>query len=63
MKFLRYAAAGIPSYWILDPVDARLTVWELVDGEYVEVASVSSHERWTATVPFEVTICPVELFD
>jgi Uma2 family endonuclease len=63
MKFLRYAAAGIPSYWILDPVDVRLTVWELVDGEYVEVASVDADEHWTATAPFEVTICPVELVD
>ena len=63
MKFARYAVAGISSYWIIDPVEVRLNAWELVDGAYVEVAEVSGDERWTAQLPFEVTICPTELID
>ena len=33
-----YAAAGVPEYWILDPVNDTLTILELSNGEYVERA-------------------------
>ena len=33
-----YAAAGIPEYWILDPVNDTLTILELSGSEYVERA-------------------------
>lgn len=31
-----YAAAGIPEYWIVDPLAASITVLRLEDGAYVE---------------------------
>ena len=33
-----YATAGIPEYWILDPVNDTITILELSDGEYAERA-------------------------
>ena len=62
-KFDRYERAGVPSYWVVDPHELRLVVWELVEGRYVEVADVGPSERWTATRPFGVTVCPGELTD
>jgi len=58
LKKGRYERAGIPSYWVVDPHDLQLTAYELVDGAYVEVATVAADESWTATHPFEVTITP-----
>ena len=35
-----YAAAGIPEYWIIDPINDTLTVLELSGAEYVERAAL-----------------------
>ncbi|MBX3458500.1 MAG: Uma2 family endonuclease [Planctomycetes bacterium] len=35
-KVAEYAQAGIPEYWIVDPVEERITVLALRDGKYVE---------------------------
>ncbi len=34
MKFAKYAAAGLPRYWIVDPGGPTLTAYELEDGEH-----------------------------
>jgi Uma2 family endonuclease len=36
MKRTDYAEAGIPEYWIVNPVDATITVLRLVGGAYIE---------------------------
>ena len=46
---------------MVDPIDPRLRVWELHDGEYVEVADVSGDEEWTAELPYPVTVRPAGL--
>jgi Uma2 family endonuclease len=65
LKAGRLARAGTPSYWTfdphLDPERARLTVRELVDGEYRQVAEVVGDEMFTATVPYPVTVVPADL--
>lgn len=61
VKKARYEAAGTPSYWGVDPDELRLIAWDLVDGEYVQVADVGAGESWTAELPFPVTIDPAEL--
>ena len=61
LKRARYERAGVSSYWIIDPVEPRLLVWELEDGKYAEVADVSGHAAWTAERPFVVTVVPDEL--
>ena len=35
-----YERAGVPSYWVVGPVEPRLLVWEMHDGAYVDVADV-----------------------
>lgn len=62
-KFARYERARIPSYWVVDPDERRLVVWELADGRYAEVADVGPGESWSAVRPFEVTVLPGELTD
>jgi Uma2 family endonuclease len=60
-KLTAYRDAGVPSYWVVDPINPRLRAWRLEDGEYLDVADVSGDEEWTAEHPFEVTIRPVDL--
>ncbi|MDQ3611609.1 MAG: Uma2 family endonuclease [Actinomycetota bacterium] len=55
-KWSIYAEAGVPSYWIVDPVEPSLTVLTLTDGLYVETARVTGSEPLTVTAPFEVTV-------
>ena len=62
-KRLAYEAAGVPSYWLVDPDGPSLTVLELEDGRYVERATVAGDEPFHATVPFAVTVVPARLLD
>lgn len=61
------AEAGCPSYWLIDPgvvpEPPKLTAFELVDGEYRELAVVTGAERFDATRPFPVTVVPDDLLD
>jgi hypothetical protein len=56
-----YRDAGVPSYWVVDPLVPRLRVWALEDAHYVEVADVSGAEEWTGTAPYAVTVRPADL--
>ena len=60
-KRLAFEAAGVPSYWLVDPDEPGLIVLELAGGHYEEVARVSGDEAWTAVRPFPVRIVPTEL--
>lgn len=53
-----YQSFGIGSYWIVEPDRKRpeLTVFELRDGRYAEVAHVTVDEEFRAERPFNVTI-------
>lgn len=37
LKRSEYAAVGIPEYWIIDPLERKITVLRLENGSYVEV--------------------------
>jgi Uma2 family endonuclease len=58
-----YQSFGIPSYWIIEPDRKRpeLTVFELRDGQYAEVAHVTGDEEFPAERPFRITIVPSAL--
>jgi Uma2 family endonuclease len=56
-----YEQARIPSFWLLDAETPSLTVLELRDGRYLEVADVQADERFTTTTPFPVTVVPAAL--
>ena len=45
-----YAAAGIPEYWILDPVNDTLTILELSGNEYSERAVLGPDDTLTTAL-------------
>ena len=58
LKRDRLQAAGVASYWLIDPDVPALTALELRDGAYVEVARVEAEQVWTSVLPFPVTVTP-----
>ena len=63
LKKALYADSGVASYWVVDPDEPSLAVWELQDGGYVEVARVHGEDLATMTTPFHVQIAPARLLD
>ena len=43
------------------PGDHSLTVFELADGDYKQIAHVTAGQAWTASRPFPVQIIPADL--
>jgi Uma2 family endonuclease len=61
-KKAAYQRLGVPSYWVIDPEEPALTVFELDDaGVYQMMAKVEGSEAFEAQRPFPVRIVPVEL--
>jgi Uma2 family endonuclease len=60
-KKLTFEAAGVPSYWVVDPDRPSLTVFELEGRSYRETAHVDGDQSWEATKPFPVRVVPAEL--
>ncbi len=58
-----YAQAGIPSYWMVDPDASTLTVLELREGAYVEVAVVGADGSVEVSIPFPMTIEGAAIFE
>ncbi len=56
-----YEAAGIPSFWLLDPLEPSVTVLELVDGRFEQVGRVSGDDSLVVTQPLELEFSPAEL--
>jgi Uma2 family endonuclease len=56
-----YQQAGVASYWVVDPDEPGLTVWNLDGQEFGEPVTVSGAERLTVTVPFPLAFAPLEL--
>ncbi|BBY45750.1 Uma2 family endonuclease [Mycolicibacterium celeriflavum] len=56
-----YERLGVPDYWIIEPDEPRLTVYQLVDGKYRESTSVEGGEPLEATRPYRVRVVPTEL--
>ena len=63
-KRLAYAAAGVPSYWLVDPEPpVGLTVLRLAGGDYESVAAVEGDDEFVADEPFPVSLVPARLLD
>ena len=58
-----YAEAGIPEYWIIDPVNDTLTILELSNGQYTERAVLGRNDTLTTPTLPGLTIPLTELFD
>lgn len=63
LKRDRYQAAGIPSYWLVDPGGPSLTVLELDAGDYVERGQMSGDGSLTVQQPFPLEIVLARLVD
>jgi Uma2 family endonuclease len=58
-KTVKYAAAGLPHYWIVDPRDRVLDAYELVDGSYELRARLTDDE--IGDVPFGIATAHLDL--
>ncbi|WP_284742031.1 Uma2 family endonuclease [Amycolatopsis sp. RTGN1] len=57
-----YERLGTASYWVIDPEEPALTVFELdEDGHYQQVAKAAGDEIFEAERPFPIRIVPKEL--
>jgi Uma2 family endonuclease len=63
IKLTAYETFGVASYWIFDPNPKRpeLTVFELRDGRYQQIAQASGSSAVRAERPFAVGLVPAEL--
>jgi Uma2 family endonuclease len=61
-KKAAYQRMGVPSYWVIDPREPRLTVFELTEaGQYEQVADVKDEDGFEARWPFPVRVVPAQL--
>ena len=61
LKRDRYEAAGVPSYWLVDPDELTITVLELQHGGYVEVAVLQGSEPHALVRPFPLSLAGDDL--
>ena len=61
LKRDRYQEAGVPSYWLVDPDGPVVTVLELHDGVYEQVAVVRPGDEHQVALPFPVRLAPAAL--
>ncbi len=62
LKRAAYERMGAPCYWVIDPVDPSLRVFELdAGGRYLEVAHVVGDSTFAAERPFPVAVLPSRL--
>ena len=60
-KRAAYERAGLPHYWLVDPVVPSLTVLERVGGRLVEVLAVKDDEVVELARPFPVSLSPASV--
>ena len=51
------------SYWLVDPVEVAVTILELGEHGYEEVAHVSGSESCDVRLPYPLTLVPARLLD
>jgi Uma2 family endonuclease len=60
-KRARYESAGVGSYWVVDPDEPSVRVWNLVDGHYQVGGVAEGDQKLEVTTPFPVTLSPSAL--
>lgn len=61
LKWSRYAAGGIPHYWVVDPDEPSVTAWTLRRGAYVQVGRAVGEADLELTAPWPLTLDPAAL--
>jgi Uma2 family endonuclease len=57
-----YERLGAPGYWVIDPDESWITVFELdADGRYQQTAKVAGDEPLEVRAPFPVRVVPNDL--
>lgn len=56
-----YEEFGVSSYWLVDPVAPSVTILELVEGHYLELASAHGDQTIEVATPFRITVNPAHL--
>lgn len=56
-----YERMGVPTYWVVDPLQPSITVFELVDGRYRQTAEVKDADVLEVDRPFPVRVAPRDL--
>jgi Uma2 family endonuclease len=62
VKRADYAEAGIPEYWIVNPLTATITVLTLVDGQYAEHGSFAGGSSASSALLPELTVAVDAVF-
>ena len=60
-KLTLYEEYGVASYWLVDPSRPSITVLELVEGRYSQVAMAVGDQTIGLTAPFPIALNPAEL--
>jgi Uma2 family endonuclease len=63
VKKAAYRKMGAKHYWVIDPGTPSVSVFELADDGYRQLADVTGVEVFEAAQPFPVRIVPAELCD
>ena len=58
-----YAETGVDHYWIVDPEEPAITVYELVDGTYRQTADATGDQTLDIQQPVTLMLTPAELLD
>lgn len=61
LKKARYELAACPTYGVVDPITPAITVWELVDGTYVETTRATGRDALSVERPYSLSIVPEDL--
>lgn len=56
-----YEESGVASYWLVDPDAPSITILELVDGRYANVATAHGDQTIEVATPFPVRLNPTDL--
>ncbi len=61
LKRSKYEDEGIAAYWVVDPDQPSLTAYDLVDGQFHQVAKAHGDEVADLVLPFPIRITPSAL--
>ena len=56
-----YEESGVASYWLVDPDTPAITILELLNGRYEQVATAHGDQTIEVTAPFPISLNPAVL--
>lgn len=62
-KFSRYQDGGVAQYWLANPAEPSVQVFDLIDGSYILQVEGAGEDAVTVTGPLNVTVVPRRLVE